>query len=116
MVPVCGVLPDCLNALFPLLFLLEALPRFTVTPQDRAVIEGQTVDFQCEAEGYPHPVIAWTKGGETPSGPGRHPAHPQHRLGGQTVCLWSGPTPQPWWGWAVSVLPLAQAMLSVPRG
>jgi hypothetical protein len=28
------------------------------------VIEGQTVDFQCEAKGYPQPVIAWTKGGE----------------------------------------------------
>ncbi|XP_014396031.1 PREDICTED: LOW QUALITY PROTEIN: peroxidasin homolog, partial [Myotis brandtii] len=41
----------------------SALPQFTVTPQDRAVIEGQTVDFQCEAKGYPQPVIAWTKGG-----------------------------------------------------
>lgn len=27
------------------------------------MIEGQTVDFQCEAKGYPQPVIAWTKGG-----------------------------------------------------
>lgn len=31
------------------------------------MIEGQTVDFQCEAKGHPQPVIAWTKGGETPA-------------------------------------------------
>lgn len=37
-----------------------------MTPQDRAVIEGQTVEFHCEAKGYPQPVIAWTKGGEWP--------------------------------------------------
>lgn len=47
------------------LFSSTALPQFTVTPQDRVVVEGQTVDFQCEAQGYPQPVIAWTKGGET---------------------------------------------------
>ncbi|XP_057353469.1 peroxidasin homolog isoform X2 [Manis pentadactyla] len=52
--------------------IVQALPRFTVTPQDRAVIEGQTVDFQCEAEGYPHPVIAWTKGGSQLSVDRRH--------------------------------------------
>ncbi|KAF7460888.1 hypothetical protein GHT09_018757 [Marmota monax] len=45
----------------------EALPQFTVTPEDRVVIEGQTVDFQCEATGNPQPVIAWTKGGKTPA-------------------------------------------------
>ena len=39
-----------------------------MTPQDRAVIEGQTVEFHCEAKGYPQPVIAWTKGGEWPAG------------------------------------------------
>lgn len=49
----------------PMFFPPEALPQFTVTPADRAVIEGQTVDFQCEAKGYPQPVIAWTKGGES---------------------------------------------------
>lgn len=58
-----------LDVVFPMCFLPEALPQFTVTPQDRAVIEGQTVDFQCEAQGYPQPVIAWTKGGETPTWP-----------------------------------------------
>ena len=45
----------------------EALPQFTVTPEDRVVIEGQTVDFQCEATGNPQPVIAWTKGGKMPA-------------------------------------------------
>ncbi|PKU45032.1 hypothetical protein llap_4663 [Limosa lapponica baueri] len=42
--------------------IVQALPQFTVTPQDKTVIEGQTVDFPCEAQGYPQPVIAWTKG------------------------------------------------------
>ncbi|OBS83377.1 hypothetical protein A6R68_22633, partial [Neotoma lepida] len=49
-----------------------ALPQFTVTPQSRVVIEGQTVDFQCEAKGYPQPVIAWTKGGSQLSVDRRH--------------------------------------------
>ena len=63
--------PECLvSASFP----LQALPQFTVTPQDRAVIEGQTVEFHCEAKGYPQPVIAWTKGGERPTG--QRPALP----------------------------------------
>lgn len=70
-----SVLPFCPTLSFkcrvPNVFLPEALPQFTVTPQDRAVIEGQTVDFQCEAKGYPQPVIAWTKGGKRrPWGPG----------------------------------------------
>ncbi|XP_070284707.1 peroxidasin homolog isoform X3 [Myotis yumanensis] len=52
--------------------IVQALPQFTVTPQDRAVIEGQTVDFQCEAKGYPQPVIAWTKGGSQLSVDRRH--------------------------------------------
>lgn len=47
-----------------LYFFFIAVPQFTVTPQDRIVIEGQTVDFPCEAQGYPQPVIAWTKGGK----------------------------------------------------
>lgn len=40
-----------------------AIPQFTLTPQDQSVFEGQTVDFPCEASGYPQPVIAWTRGG-----------------------------------------------------
>ncbi|KAL7988026.1 hypothetical protein Chor_006945 [Crotalus horridus] len=31
--------------------IVQAVPQFTVTPQDRSVIEGQTVDFPCEAQG-----------------------------------------------------------------
>ncbi|XP_023381728.1 peroxidasin homolog [Pteropus vampyrus] len=54
------------------LIIVQALPQFTVTPQDRAVIEGQTVDFQCEAKGHPQPVIAWTKGGSQLSVDRRH--------------------------------------------
>ena len=27
------------------------------------MLEGHTVDFPCEADGYPQPVIAWTRGG-----------------------------------------------------
>lgn len=73
--------------IFPMFFLPEALPQFTVTPADRAVIEGQTVDFQCEAKGYPQPVIAWTKGGKS-------------RLG-KSVCPFQAapePLPRPeWW-------------------
>lgn len=42
----------------------SARPQFTVTPQDQSVLEGHTVDFPCEASGYPQPVIAWTRGGE----------------------------------------------------
>nr|XP_031540895.1 LOW QUALITY PROTEIN: peroxidasin homolog [Vicugna pacos] len=52
--------------------IVQALPQFTVTPQDRAVTEGQTVDFHCEAKGYPQPVIAWTKGGSQLSVDRRH--------------------------------------------
>ncbi|XP_070811168.1 peroxidasin homolog [Pituophis catenifer annectens] len=52
--------------------IVQAVPQFTVTPQDRSVIEGQTVDFPCEAQGYPQPVIAWTKGGSQLSVDRRH--------------------------------------------
>ncbi|XP_015262527.1 PREDICTED: peroxidasin homolog [Gekko japonicus] len=52
--------------------IVQAVPQFTVTPQDRTVIEGQTVDFPCEAQGYPQPVIAWTKGGSQLSVDRRH--------------------------------------------
>lgn len=59
---VCGLyILNCFHYLSPF---YTAVPQFTVTPQDRSVIEGQTVDFPCEAQGYPQPVIAWTKGGQ----------------------------------------------------
>ena len=62
-----------------------ALPEFTVTPQSRVVIEGQTVDFQCEAKGYPQPVIAWTKGGKMLlwAPPPSHSARTQASVPGQ---------------------------------
>ncbi|XP_033967231.1 peroxidasin isoform X1 [Pseudochaenichthys georgianus] len=43
--------------------IVQAIPQFTVTPQDQSALEGHTVDFPCEASGYPQPVIAWTRGG-----------------------------------------------------
>uniref|UniRef100_A0A8C9SQK1 Peroxidasin n=1 Tax=Scleropages formosus TaxID=113540 RepID=A0A8C9SQK1_SCLFO len=36
---------------------LNPTPQFTVAPQDQSVLEGHTVDFPCEASGYPQPVI-----------------------------------------------------------
>ncbi|KAG7465745.1 hypothetical protein MATL_G00156750 [Megalops atlanticus] len=45
--------------------IVQAIPQFTVTPQDQSVLEGHTVDFPCEASGYPQPVIAWTRGGSS---------------------------------------------------
>ncbi|XP_048209431.1 LOW QUALITY PROTEIN: peroxidasin homolog [Perognathus longimembris pacificus] len=54
------------------LIIVQALPQFTVTPENRVVTEGQTVDFQCEAKGHPQPVIAWTKGGSPLSVDRRH--------------------------------------------
>uniref|UniRef100_A0A3P9HS03 Peroxidasin n=1 Tax=Oryzias latipes TaxID=8090 RepID=A0A3P9HS03_ORYLA len=43
--------------------IVQATPQFTVTPQDQTVLESHTVEFPCEASGYPPPVIAWTRGG-----------------------------------------------------
>ncbi|XP_012582834.1 PREDICTED: peroxidasin homolog [Condylura cristata] len=70
--PARGPRPPGSPSLCPWPWLCRPLPRFTVTPQDRAVIEGQTVDFQCEAGGHPQPVIAWTKGGSQLSVDRRH--------------------------------------------
>ncbi|XP_018121404.1 peroxidasin isoform X2 [Xenopus laevis] len=52
--------------------IVQAVPQFTVVPQDRNVFEGNTVDFHCEAQGNPNPVIAWTKGGNQLSVDRRH--------------------------------------------
>lgn len=43
-----------------------------VKPKDQSVLEGQTVDFLCEASGYPQPIIAWTRGGSPLSVDRRH--------------------------------------------
>uniref|UniRef100_A0A8C4R6Q2 Peroxidasin n=1 Tax=Eptatretus burgeri TaxID=7764 RepID=A0A8C4R6Q2_EPTBU len=48
--------------------ILQVAPHFTVTPQDQQVMEGSNIDFHCEAQGHPKPIIAWTKaGGPLPS-------------------------------------------------
>uniref|UniRef100_A0A4W3HC24 Peroxidasin n=1 Tax=Callorhinchus milii TaxID=7868 RepID=A0A4W3HC24_CALMI len=52
--------------------IIKAPPQFTVLPQDQAVVEGHSVDFHCEAQGNPTPVIAWTKGGSQLPGDRRH--------------------------------------------
>ncbi|MEE6476698.1 hypothetical protein FKM82_011185 [Ascaphus truei] len=52
--------------------IVQAIPQFIVIPQDRNVFEGHTVDFHCEAQGNPQPVIAWTKGGSQLSVDRRH--------------------------------------------
>uniref|UniRef100_A0A8B9I269 Peroxidasin n=1 Tax=Astyanax mexicanus TaxID=7994 RepID=A0A8B9I269_ASTMX len=52
--------------------IVQAFPQFTVSPQDQSVLEGHTVDFPCEATGYPQPVIAWTRGGSPLPGDRRH--------------------------------------------
>ncbi|KAM9316417.1 peroxidasin homolog [Gastrophryne carolinensis] len=52
--------------------IVQAIPQFTVVPQDRNVFEGHTVDFHCEAQGNPQPIIAWTKGGNPLTSDRRH--------------------------------------------
>ncbi|XP_061699023.1 peroxidasin isoform X1 [Syngnathoides biaculeatus] len=43
--------------------IVQAIPQFTVIPEDQSVHAGHTVDFPCESTGYPQPVVAWTRGG-----------------------------------------------------
>ncbi|XP_057200052.1 peroxidasin homolog isoform X1 [Triplophysa rosa] len=52
--------------------IVQARPQITVTPRDQSVLEGHTVDFPCEASGYPQPVIAWTRGGSPLPNERRH--------------------------------------------
>ncbi|XP_053365553.1 peroxidasin [Clarias gariepinus] len=52
--------------------IVQAVPQFTVTPQDQTVLEGHTVDFLCEATGNPQPFIAWTRSGSPLHVDGRH--------------------------------------------
>ncbi|XP_028652751.2 peroxidasin isoform X1 [Erpetoichthys calabaricus] len=52
--------------------IVQATPQFTVFPQDQTALEGVTVDFACEAQGYPRPVIAWTRGGSPLPNDRRH--------------------------------------------
>ncbi|XP_040343781.1 putative oxidoreductase PXDNL [Herpailurus yagouaroundi] len=47
--------------------IVQAPPQFTRIPKDQMVLEGHSVEFLCEAEGNPPPIIAWTKaGGQLP--------------------------------------------------
>lgn len=46
---------------FNVLFIVA--PRWVMEPQDTALMLGQAVVINCEAEGYPHPTITWLKGG-----------------------------------------------------
>ncbi|XP_013375469.1 PREDICTED: peroxidasin-like protein [Chinchilla lanigera] len=47
--------------------IVQAPPQFTVSPRDQIVLEEHAVEFLCEAEGHPPPVIVWTKaGGQVP--------------------------------------------------
>lgn len=38
-------------------------PRWSREPHDTALMLGQAVVINCEAEGYPQPQITWLKGG-----------------------------------------------------
>nr|XP_039320733.1 peroxidasin-like protein isoform X4 [Saimiri boliviensis boliviensis] len=41
--------------------IVQAPPQFTVTPKDQVVLEDHAVEWLCEADGSPSPVIVWTK-------------------------------------------------------
>uniref|UniRef100_G3RQA0 Peroxidasin like n=1 Tax=Gorilla gorilla gorilla TaxID=9595 RepID=G3RQA0_GORGO len=47
--------------------IVQVPPQFTVTPKDQVVLEEHAVEWLCEADGNPPPVIVWTKtGGQLP--------------------------------------------------
>lgn len=39
-------------------------PRWLREPHDTALMLGQAIVINCEAEGYPEPQIQWLKGGK----------------------------------------------------
>lgn len=43
---------------------LSVAPRLTVEPNDKYVSPGSTVQFTCEADGVPQPIITWYKDGQ----------------------------------------------------
>ncbi|XP_078456569.1 peroxidasin homolog [Lampetra planeri] len=45
------------------LIIVQEPPEFMVLPTNQTLVEGQTVDFLCEARGDPQPSISWTKAG-----------------------------------------------------
>lgn len=55
---------DCeLLFLYSLIFFLIVPPRWIQEPQDIALMLGNAIVINCEAEGYPEPEITWFKGG-----------------------------------------------------
>ncbi|KAM6171825.1 LOW QUALITY PROTEIN: putative oxidoreductase PXDNL [Erethizon dorsatum] len=44
--------------------IVQSPPQFTVSPRDQIILEEHAVEFLCEAERHPPPVIVWTKAGE----------------------------------------------------
>lgn len=36
-------------------------PKWRTEPSDKSVVMGQSVIFDCQANGYPDPVIRWKK-------------------------------------------------------
>ena len=41
-----------------------AKPRFTIKPQTQVAAEGETVVFECKADGVPKPIIKWIHNGK----------------------------------------------------
>ncbi|XP_045767357.1 netrin receptor DCC-like isoform X1 [Maniola jurtina] len=42
---------------------VHSLPHFTRVPSDQTAWEGESVSFQCEADGMPKPIVFWTMEG-----------------------------------------------------
>lgn len=48
--------------LYLITFLYIVAPRWYLEPMDTAIMLGNTISINCEAEGYPIPTITWFKG------------------------------------------------------
>lgn len=46
------------------IFHFEVPPRWTQEPQDTALMLGNAIVVNCQADGYPEPDISWFKGGK----------------------------------------------------
>nr|XP_039320734.1 peroxidasin-like protein isoform X5 [Saimiri boliviensis boliviensis] len=60
--------------------IVQAPPQFTVTPKDQVVLEDHAVEWLCEADGSPSPVIVWTKTGISTSTGGQLPVEGRHMV------------------------------------
>lgn len=38
---------------------VKSQPKWIVEPKDKSAIVGETVSFNCQAEGFPNPLIRW---------------------------------------------------------